>query len=44
MRTMGLQPANLYEYFFDVDGEPLLDRLLKLAKLSIQTGRPIVFQ
>lgn len=44
VRTLGLSPANLAECFFDVDGEPLLDRLLGLCKCSIERGLPILFQ
>src|SRR5437870_12131685 len=29
--SLGLQPANMYESFIDVDGEPLLERLLTLC-------------
>jgi len=43
-KTFGLRPTNLYDCFFDVDGEPLLDRLMGLAQLSVQRSLPIVFQ
>lgn len=43
-RSVGLRPANLYECFFDVDGEPLLDRLMGLAQLSVERHLPILFQ
>lgn len=43
-KTFGLRPANLYDCFFDVDGEPLLDRLMGLAQLSVERNLPIVFQ
>jgi hypothetical protein len=43
-RTFGLRPATLYDCFFDVDGEPLLHRLMGLAQLSIERNLPIVFQ
>lgn len=42
-RQLGHQPGNYGTYFIDVDGELLLDRLIDLAKLSIQAGRPITF-
>lgn len=43
-KMFGLQPANLYDCFFDVDGEPLLDRLMGLAELSDERNQPILFQ
>jgi hypothetical protein len=43
-RMYGLRPTNLYDCFFDVDGEPLLDRLKGLAQLSIERNLPILFQ
>jgi hypothetical protein len=43
-KSVGLQINNLYDCFFDVDGEPLLERLINLAKLSQQRGLPILFQ
>ncbi|MGO6971319.1 Imm70 family immunity protein [Rhizobium leguminosarum] len=43
-KTFGLYPANLYDCFFDVDGEPLLDRLMGLAQLSVERNLPILFQ
>jgi hypothetical protein len=43
-RTLGLSPVNLLDCFFDVDGEPLLDRLRGLCMYSIQRGLPILFQ
>jgi len=42
-RQFGHQPGNYSTYFIDIDGELLLDRLIALAGLSIQTGRPITF-
>ncbi len=39
----GHSPANLAEYFIDVDGEILLDRLSELARVAIDAGRPITF-
>lgn len=38
------QPSNLYDCFFDVDGEPLIDRLANLAKVGVKHGLPILFQ
>jgi len=43
-KDRGLHPANLYECFFDVSGQPLLDRLMNLAKLSVERNLPIAFQ
>jgi hypothetical protein len=43
-RKTGFVPANLAECFFDVDGEPLLDRLKALAERGMRTGLPILFQ
>jgi hypothetical protein len=31
IKTFGLQVTNLHDCFFDVDGEPLLERLIGLA-------------
>jgi hypothetical protein len=42
-RQLGHQPGNYSAYFIDIDGEPLLNRLMDLAGLSVQTGRPITF-
>ena len=39
-----LQIQNLYDCFFDVDGEPLLERLINLTKLSQIRNLPILFQ
>jgi hypothetical protein len=43
-KSFGLKPSNLYECFFDVDGEPLLERLIGLARLSQERNLPILFQ
>jgi hypothetical protein len=43
-RQTGLVPRNLAESFIDVDGEPLLDRLLSLCTVAARSGRPIEFQ
>ena len=40
----GLSFNTLYDCFFDVNGEPLLERLVTLAKLSQQHNIPITFQ
>lgn len=44
IRSLGLRPASLYDSFIDVDGEPLLERLIVLCKVAQATGRPILFQ
>jgi len=43
-RSFGIVPTSLFDCFFDVDGEPLLERLILLARLSQQRGLPILFQ
>ena len=40
----GLSLDNLYDCFFDVDGTPLLERMIDLARLSVQRRLPILFQ
>jgi hypothetical protein len=40
----GLKPMTLYESFFDIDGEPLLDRIADLARVAVETWQPIWFQ
>lgn len=39
----GHRATDLATYFIDVDGEILLDRMNDLARLAIETGRPITF-
>jgi hypothetical protein len=43
-RTRGLEPANLAECFFDVQGDPLVARLADLCRCSVERGLPILFQ
>jgi hypothetical protein len=43
-KKLGLQPSTLYDCFIDVDGEPLLERLLGLVKLAQRRNLPILFQ
>ena len=43
-KNIGSQTKNLYDCFFEVDGEPLLERLIGLAKLSHTKNLPIIFQ
>ena len=42
--TMGLEIESLYDCFFDVNGEPLVDGLIRLAKTSYTNQLPILFQ
>jgi len=42
-RQIGHRPSHYGIYFIDADGEILLDRLMGLADLAIQTDRPITF-
>jgi hypothetical protein len=42
-RQLGLTPRNLAECFIDVDGEPLLARLVDLVSISVERDRPIEF-
>ena len=44
MDEVNLKPSNAYESFIDIDGELLVDRLIDLANLSIETNLPILFQ
>ena len=41
---LGLRPESLYDSFIDVDGEPLLDRLIQLCNVAIERDLPILFQ
>ncbi len=43
-QALGVSPKNLAECFFDVDGEPLFERLRGLCACSIERGLPILFQ
>jgi hypothetical protein len=43
-KTFGIKPKNLLECFFDIDGEPLVERLRQLAEASIRNDSPILFQ
>jgi hypothetical protein len=42
--TLGLRPRNALESFIDVDGEPILLRLLGLVETALSAGEPILFQ
>ena len=43
-REFGIEPASLLDCFFDVDGEPLLDRLVELVRTAVAADAPILFQ
>jgi hypothetical protein len=43
-KQYGLCPGNLCDCFIDVDGEPLLERLVGLAQLAQRRQLPILFQ
>lgn len=43
-RSFGLSPQSLYDCFIDVDGEPLLERLIGLCQLAQRRSVPILFQ
>lgn len=40
----GVKPQNLFECFIDTDCEFLIDQLIRLCDLAMQTNQPIVFQ
>lgn len=43
-RAAGLRQTHLRDCFFDVDGEPLIERLVALCRLASARGLPILFQ
>jgi len=43
-KLLGIKPTNLNESFIDVDGEPLILRLITLCKFAQQHDLPITFQ
>lgn len=43
-KKIGLRPSNLAESFIDVDGEPLIGRLIELARASMDRNLPVLFQ
>ncbi len=43
-RERGLQPATHYDCFFDADGAPLVERLVGLCRVSVESRQPILFQ
>jgi hypothetical protein len=42
--SLGLRPTSLHESFFDIDGQPLIDRLIELARVAQQHRQAIWFQ
>ena len=42
--SLGLNPSSLNDSFIDVDGEPLVERLIALCDVAISRGCPILFQ
>jgi hypothetical protein len=43
-RSLALVPESLYDSFIDVDGEPLLERLIRLCDVAVERAAPILFQ
>jgi hypothetical protein len=43
-KTFGIKPESLEDCFFDVDGEPLITRLIGLCRLAIHHQKSILFQ
>jgi hypothetical protein len=43
-KSFGIRAKTLLDCFFDIDGEPLVERLVQLAQVSVDTGNPILFQ
>jgi hypothetical protein len=43
-RQLGLKVRTLLDAYIDVDGEPLVERLTKLAQIAQREGKPILFQ
>ena len=43
-KLIGIEPKNLYETFIDVDGEPLIARLIQLCQSAQKYNQPILFQ
>jgi hypothetical protein len=42
--TLGLKQQSLYDCFIDIDGEPLLERMIALCRVAEDYNRPILFQ
>lgn len=43
-KSLGIAPKNLKDCLIDVDGEPLIERLLELVVISQKRKLPITFQ
>lgn len=43
-RERHLTPATRYDCYFDLDGEPLVERLLELCRVAVAEREPILFQ
>lgn len=43
-KSLGLKPMSLYDSFIDVDGEHLLERLIRLCDVARERTLPILFQ
>lgn len=43
-RQLGLKLRTLLDSYIDVDGEPLVERLIELAEIAQREGKPILFQ
>ncbi|UCD58264.1 MAG: hypothetical protein JSV16_03890 [Candidatus Hydrogenedentota bacterium] len=43
-KLVGLRPRSLKDCFIDVDGEPLIERIIELCETAIHEGLPILFQ
>ncbi len=43
-KTFGVQVNSLYDSFIDVDGEPLIQRMIGLCDIAIARGVSILFQ
>lgn len=42
--SIGLKPTTLFDSFIDVDGEPLIERLIGLCDVAISRAQSILFQ
>ncbi len=42
-RRVGHRPSSMAEFFIDVDGEPLLERLAAMVEFAIDRRRPVTF-
>ncbi len=44
VKQLGIEPATLLDCYFDIDGEPLVERLIGLTRAARQIDQPISFQ